>query len=501
MSYQSINLVSNFPYSEPRQVQKEALELIQENLDKYDVLVVNAPTALGKSAISKTIMNAYRSVSTIVPTNLLVNQFISEFPNTATFKRMDSYYCEEWKRPCVATRNKLMKYCKGCSCGKDMSTAKFQKGAGIYNYYIYLAHKLYRNMLVVDEAHSLLPAIKDRLSITLWKHDLKYPQNMYRKEQVLEWIASLPPNKKKSKKIVMLKESAQYQVPEYVFHRTTDWFNGKGTLRGEPEERDCIKLVPVDVSKAPPMFWPSEVKKIILLSATIGPKDIEQMGLGGRRVCYITCKSPIPAGSRPIVPLSLMSVNRTSMGTPEGVRQLAEYIDRIAQDHPDTKGVVHVTYSLSSAISEYLVGSRYIFHNRDNKSDRYLEFRNSSPSSGRILVACGLYEGMDLPEDAGRWQILAKVPWPSLGDPAIKHLADLDPEHYTWETLKTTMQAAGRICRTPSDTGTTFVLDSSFWRLMKDGEKMIPEWFREAIVPREDVDNYLEQLGIEKQYK
>jgi Rad3-related DNA helicase len=497
MSYQSIDLVKHFPYSQARPVQQEALQLIQNNLDDYDVLVVNAPTALGKSAIAKSLMNGHRSVSAIAPTNLLVQQFLKEFPDTPTLSRLDSYRCEEWQRPCASTRAKLLKFCKGCKCGGDLGTAKFRKGPGIYNYHIYLAHKVFREILVIDEAHSLLPVIRDRMSITLWRHDYKYPHDMWRKDQVLAWISTLTPGKQKSKKIKLLKEAVTYQVPEYIFNRTKDWFNGKGTLRNEPEERDCIKLMPVDVAKAPPMFWPhSEVKKIILLSATIGPKDIEQMGLGGRRVCYITCKSPIPAGSRPIVPLSLMSVNRTVMGTEEGVRQLASYINKIAQDHIGIKGVVHVTYQLSNLLSNHLTDNRFLFHNRDNKTGRYLEFRNSNPDEGRILVACGLYEGMDLPEDAGRWQIIAKVPWPSLADPGIKHLADLDPEHYIWETMKTTMQGCGRICRTPEDYGTTFIVDSSFWRMMQDGSHLVPEWFREAIVPMQDVYNYRRQLGI-----
>jgi len=323
---------------------------------------------------------------------------------------------------------------------------------------------------------------------------------MWNKEQVLEWIRTLSPAKQKSKKIAALKEAVTYQVPEYVWQRTTDWFNGKGTLRNEPEERDCLKLYPVDITKAPPMFWPKETGKIILLSATIGQKDIEQLGLGGRRVCYLTCKSPIPAGSRPIVPLSLMSVNRTAIQE-GGVPQLAEYINRIMEDHPGEKGVVHVTYQLADLLRSYLNSPRYIFHTRDNKADRYTEFRNAPADSGRVLVACGMYEGLDLPEELGRWQILAKVPWQSLGSPSVKHLAELDPEWYIWDTMKTTIQACGRICRTPKDYGSTFIIDSSFWRLMNEGKHLVPEWFREAIVPKSDTDNYLEQLGIKRNIK
>lgn len=467
----------NFPYSQARQIQAEALQTLEDNWNNYDVFVIQGPTAFGKTAVARTIINSLRSVSVVTPTNLLVNQFLKEFPDTPTLSRLDSYFCDEWQRPCSITRAKLAKFCKGCKCGKELADAKYRKGPGIYNYYTYMAHKLYRDVLVVDEAHNLIPTIRERMALRIWQHDYKYPDNMYRPEQVTQWIETLSDNKKKNKKIVALRESASYRVPEYIFQRTTDWFNGKGTLRNEPEERDCIKLLPVDITDGPPMFWPREVKKIVLMSATIGPKDIEALGLGKRRVCYIACKSPIPRGSRPIIPLNVMSVNRATLES--GLDLMANTLKDIAEYHKNEKGVIHVTYQLSKLLEAHITDSRFMFHRRDNKGDVYHRFRESQ--GNHILVACGLYEGIDLPDDLGRWQVLAKIPWPSLGSPAIKHLAELDPEWYVWETAKTTIQACGRVCRHPEDFGITYILDKSFWRMFYEGKHLLPQWFQDAI--------------------
>ena len=161
-----VELSKHFPYPVIRLHQKAVLDTLEKELENYDVFCINAPTAAGKSAVARTLINSLHSVSVITPTN-----------------------CEEWKRPCMATRNKLLNFCKGCQCGKDKSQALFRKGPGIYNYHSYLAHKLYRDALVVDEAHNLLPMIRDRLAIRMWKHDLKYPDNMYRPDQVLQWIS------------------------------------------------------------------------------------------------------------------------------------------------------------------------------------------------------------------------------------------------------------------------------------------------------------------------
>jgi hypothetical protein len=75
-------------------------------------------------------MKAHHSVSVITPTNLLVKQFLDEFPDTPTLSRLDSYQCEEWKRPCSVTRARLAKFCKGCKCGGDLAQAKYKNEIG-----------------------------------------------------------------------------------------------------------------------------------------------------------------------------------------------------------------------------------------------------------------------------------------------------------------------------------------------------------------------------------
>lgn len=125
-----------------------------------------------------------------------------------------------------------------------------------------------------------------------------------------------------------------------------------------------------------------------------------------------------------------------------------------------------------------------MFHDKENKRDVYAAFRAADPADGAILVASGLYEGVDLPEDLGRWQVISKIPWMSLGNPAIRHLAELDPEWYLWETIKTVIQGCGRICRTPTDFGITYVQDASVHRILTEGGHMLPKWWTDAILPR-----------------
>lgn len=475
------SILEYFPYPQIRTVQMEVLEQLEREWQNFDVFVLVAPTATGKTAISKTIMNWTNSCSVITPTNLLVNQYLEEFPDTPTLHRLDSYYCEEWMRPCTTTRGKLGQFCRGgvCPCSADLSTAKYRRGPGIYNYHTYLAHGLHRDVLVVDEAHNLVPTIQARLTTLIWQHDYKYPRWAYNADQLLTWIGTLPANKQKHKKIRLLKEALESPAPQFVVQRGIEEFNGKGTIRGEPEERDCLKLYPVDISNQAHMFWPEPVNKLILMSATIGKTDIEDLGLNrqGRRVLYLHCASPIPGGNRPIIAENLVSVNRNNENSYISI--IANRIEELATWHSEEKGVVHATYQLSAQLQRYLVGDRYLFHTRENKKEVYEQFRNSRNKS--ILVACGMYEGIDLPDDLGRWQVVAKVPWKSLGDPAIAYRAKENGEWYAWSALKDLMQACGRICRHEEDFGITYILDSSFRRLYLEYKHLMPQWWLESL--------------------
>ena len=122
-----------------------------------------------------------------------------------------------------------------------------------------------------------------------------------------------------------------------------------------------------------------------------------------------------------------------------------------------------------------------MFHTNETKGEVYKQFREATEP--KILVASGMYEGIDLPEDLGRWQVISKIPWPSLGNPAIKYKMERDEEWYYWETAKIVIQACGRICRSETDRGISYILDSTWQRLYINCQRLelLPKWFTESI--------------------
>ena len=228
----------------------------------------------------------------------------------------------------------------------------------------------------------------------------------------------------------------------------------------------------------PHNFWPKDkVKKIILLSGTFNDEEMSKLGVSTKRVATFEAYSPIAPENRPVIfiPTATMSFKYQEISIPV----IAEKIIEIAADHAETKGIIHLPYALQDKFAELLLGDRYIFHDRDNKMAKYKLFKQSKEP--KILVASGMSEGVDLPYEDGRWQIIPKVMYPSLADGLMKKYMKEDGAWYSWLTVRTLVQQTGRICRTPTDFGETFILDNAFKNLIRFNRRLFPSYFLDAL--------------------
>ena len=98
-----------------------------------------------------------------------------------------------------------------------------------------------------------------------------------------------------------------------------------------------------------------------------------------------------------------------------------------------------------------------------------------------MLISPSVHTGLDLKGDLSRFQILVKVPYPSLGDRWIKKKQTRDGgKWYRWQTVLKTVQAYGRSVRSKDDCAKTYLLDSSFDDFIRSNK--FPGWFLEAIM-------------------
>lgn len=486
----SMSILQHFPAGKiPRPQQIAVLEKIEAVWDEADVLVLDLPVASGKTFIAQTIsrwaLKKYKKMSRVlVPTNILIDQAKRDFPTIHTLPSAASFKCtdsverhpetgqELYSHSCSKQKGKFEKvYCPNCPYIKAKK-AGYAKPFGVYNYYTYIANKYYRPYLIVDEAHNLLPTLRDLNAKKYWQSEWGYPSSVRTYGQLFKWVNDSIPrfSGNQQKRLEYLKQELISNRTRFIVERAVE------ALRGH--EEDVIKLLPVDVRTGGGLLWPKKVEKLVLMSATINRKDIESLGLDNRRVVFISAESAIPVERRPI--FLDCSLNLSLKYQMDNLGKTVEWILQKLKENPE-KGIIHLTYSLARLLKPYLEdNTRFLWHDNQNKMEVYKKFLASA--EGTVLMACGLYEGIDLPDDLGRWQALLKVPFPSLESPAMAHLAEQDEEFYANEAIKTIMQMSGRIARHENDYGKTFILDSSFRKLYDEYRNLFSAWFIEGVV-------------------
>lgn len=467
----------------PRDKQTYILQKIQEVYDSVDVIGVEGPTALGKSMIAMTVAEWVRrrgqSVVLTKPTKILVNQDADNYKDFPVLRSSWDMKCDVWEsvgRAKVKARRHWrshMETCKGCEAYEKLRIEATTGHSLLCNAYTYLAHRAYKDVLVVDEGHHLVHMLKELHTKKWWYTDLlRWPTDMWSRRDVTAWLDSLSPEDIKKHKLAPLVKEVESLAARCSITRTAEKLRGRVT--------EVIKMVPLDMRGEAPLLWPRKVKKILLMSATMHQTDLDTMGLGTRRCAIIPSGSPIPPERRPIYPVCQAYMSR--LAPKNKWPDLAAFISKKLEEYPDDKGIVHVTYDMVQHLKPLLQDPRIMWHGRSNKMAVWKRFQKTDLP--KVMICSGMYEGVDLPYDAGRFQILAKIPWPSLGDPAISQWAKDSPQAYIWETLKLVIQACGRISRAPDDQGSTYIYDKSFLRLKRDAEKynLIPQWWEDAIM-------------------
>jgi len=465
-----MNILDYWPFETFRKGQKEFLLEVEKAWDHYDVIVATAPTGSGKTPVSKAIQDWQLAqgsgTAVLVPTNQLRDQAMDDYDDLVTVKKKSEYWLEKYQMTQEEFHKKIYKFGpKDSEYEQDRRKARLVGSPLIANYYTYLAHKLQRKNLIVDEAHCLLKTMQDMNARRVWRHVHGYPMMASTPAEVLAWIESKP-------NVIGLLAKLRNEIKSLSPATLLEF--GKGYYRGE--EKDCLKLIPLDVSNEKPVFWPNKTKKIVLMSATIGPEDVADMGLSKRRVCYIDMESPIPYENRRVIfnPIADMKLRVQDSSLPI----IADEILKIAAVHPD-KGLIHATYSIALKLKPLLEhNDRFVFHNNINKKEVYDRFCDSDPAEGKVLIGSGMEEGIDLKDDLARWQILLKCPYPSIANPAMRYVMKNNPEKYSWMTSKSTLQACGRVARGPDDMGTTYLLDSSFEMWYNNSRESLPTWFQ-----------------------
>lgn len=480
-----------------RPVQIKVLLDIEANWKKYDVFVIPAMVGSGKSIIATTISNWSKALgkqsAIVTPQVMLQDQYERDFPEIPTLKGRSRYTCiDRTFSNCEEHEEVCENYCAGCPYQTAINSIN-KEGRGVFNFHSFLFSRLSPKVLLVDEAHTLFDTLSSHYTKYLYKSIDGYSNIetigdalifMERQIKDLELaIAEMKRDKddsdlstkrqltklyRRKGALITITNGIQNSPKEFFFEKIDTYYRGKDT--------EAIRIEPIDLSNLSNIMW-GDCEKIVLMSGTINDLDLRKLGLSNKRYKWIDCDSAIDASRRPInfIPIANMGYKYQDISLPI----VAKYIKQLLLEHSDEKGLIHVPYSLASKLRKHITDERLVWHNNEDKDVKYKEFRDSTQP--KVLVASGMAEGIDLPYDAGRWQVILKIQYPSLADNLIQYFANHEKSWYAWLTIRTLVQQCGRIVRTPTDYGVTYIVDAAFENLLRYNRALFPQYFIDAL--------------------
>ncbi len=479
------------------------------------VIIVNAPTGAGKSPIAlacaRILADEGKRTTILTHQKELQAQYARDFNFTSGSQLAVATGRRNW--PCIlegyedrqADRGKCVDgyecpHMQGpdpaCPYYKQRNDANNSK-IRILNYPMFLESvrrgKLFtpNDLVICDEGHKVDKAILEVVSTTLTMKDLAYiklckmprfpsvfEQSLKRSPQVMDWI-------RKAHDAVQLHGRAlekSGQAAEDEIHRMVNKLENIMELDGfsavVETEGGIAKFRPILSDQWAERLLLKHSRKTVLMSATIfaAPYWANRLGLEPEDVEYIEIPSTFPLEGRRIFYTPVVSVNNERMMRQQDeLMPLIKHIDRIIAGHLPNKGIIHtVSKKLAIFIRDR---SKFAQLMHVGGAEVLDDFKQSSMG---VLVSYSATEGLDLPDDLCRFNIVAKVAWPPKNDPVIQVQMEEIPGFYDYEAASSMVQSMGRGNRYEGDWCNNYVLDRSAGMLMHKVKDMLPGWFTEA---------------------
>ena len=531
-------IIENFPFENPREGQLEIIADIEEAISKgYKYIILEAGTGTGKSAVATTLARMYESAYILTMTKQLQKQYADEF-DFPLVKGRGNFDClkDGFEVTCdmgaCKTAPKSSKFFCPYGISKNPTLTgdlAFQDSFGSdvffqtndhckywqqkanainspitlmnYDYAIlelnYVKHFGKRSLLILDEAHNIEDKLMKTMEINLYNRQLEKdikkvisPQTLKSAEKG-EWIMEIDAIQGHYSDIEI--KDLPTNKADRINSTIAKLKSLKTNLEKEPgnwvidADEHGVSFKPLRVNHYAEDYLFKHGDVVIFLSATILSHKMfsKWLGLDPREVYHIQVDSPFSVEKRPIE-LNLagkMSKNRVKQSAPKSI----EILQRILKRHEGEKGLIHThSYKCQQYIINNLYSNRLISHGNNNR-ERVLKYFEEDENP-LVLVSPSMSEGVDLPYDKCRFQVIYKIHFPYLGDKQVHMRMKKDQRWYAYKTAMTLMQAYGRGMRAEDDSCVTYILDSDIQMLLKSPlyKSLIPEFFKEAIVINDD---------------
>ena len=527
----------NFPFDIPRDNQKEICKHIDKafNSGKKFVLI-QAPTGAGKSVMAYTMANYYahqnKSSYVLTSQKTLQDQYMGDFskldkPHVSmkTVKGEANYICDmDTNKTCDVGVCKTSKKKMICNCPYKVARDEtYANKIALLNYTYFLNMSNHTNSIMNDDSGNTGDVIQT-------KRNLLILDECHNLENELTGFNTLEIDFKefKANNVIMPKLPSQDDAMEWLFGTFAEFIEHQlevktikisGMKEGSSEflsENKSLKFVeqiatklqniakcvdkgieivvhkddiyymyfkPLNISHISDDIF-SYADNVIMFSATIlnAKQMCSDLGIDIKNALYINIPSSFPIKNRPIYDMSpkigVLNYNNMEAKKPT----IVKYIKAILEKHKNERGIIHTqSYPLAEYIMKELNNDRLFAPKGKNRDIEIKNFLNDPTFTNGVLVSPSLTEGLDLSEDLGRFAIVVKAPFPSLGDPYISSRSQLEPVWYDTNTIRTIIQACGRTVRSPTDKSTTYFLDQAIMNVLKRNLKSIPNYFYDSI--------------------
>lgn len=534
-----------FPFSKIREEQHRAIKFALDtfvNKNKKFVVLEMGP-GCGKSATGMTIArtlqamfesNDHRIVNgscyVLTTQKVLQDQYIKDFgppQPLCQIKSKNSYTCQFFEgneviascgeiQQLLSTKAPVSMVYQVCeeTCTFKKARRRFvESPEGITNYSYFLHSSTHsrdmqrRGLLVLDEAHNVESAVSSFVKVSFSNHfyktvlEVKTPPVNAGQATVYSWLTQVCRPKLKdvikrearraakitdsvealaaAKRLETLRRSFS-KIEKFIeIYDPSTWVldASKSDKRGER----IYEFKPIVVGDYCRTMLYDFADKVLILSATILDKDVycESVGIDLNDVEFLRIPSPFDPKNRPvhILPVGSMSKAVIEKTLPEMIK----IIKMIMEQHPNDKGIIHcVNYKIAEQIYRELGTDRLLPHTSDDREEVVKFHMNSKHPT--VLLSPSMMEGVDLADDASRFQILCKVPFPYLGDAAVQKRMQKNPQWYAYQAVKSVVQALGRSIRNENDHATSYILDRDWLRFYRDNQSMFPAEFSAALI-------------------
>ena len=524
---------------EPKTYQIEALNFMKDSIVNGKRFILNnLSTGTGKSYLAMMFANWYKGFvnpnakfDILTGSKILQEQYLKDFNFINNYKGKSNYYCQTFDCQCDTGKELCGIMKKPCdSCPYDMAKNQWITGdIGLTNFHLFNTLSLFQtdilkrrdgNVLIIDECQNFESVFSDYLSSKLSAKILKrcgiemkeietldnrYISKIKYMDKYLIFLETklIPILEKKRDQFIVeisssTKSKKKIELTNYIQNIESKLSAFKHLFDSHSNDPENI-ILDIVVNKNEKIFsgielvtehifvyeylneyvW-SKYDHIIFMSATILDRILFSFinGLDEDLTSYYEIPSPFALKNRPIYYLKIGKMSFTSKE--ETFKKQVVWVKKILSKYKDKKGIIHTAnYEITEWIKENIMDSRLLFHNTEDRNE-ILE-KHLTSKEPTILVSPSMMEGISLDDELARFQIIMKIPFPSLASKKIKTRQKIKPEWYSYKACLDTIQASGRGNRSTTDYCDTFILDSNFSDLLKYNSNILPQYFIDSI--------------------